>query len=347
MSSPAETLQPSGSPPEPAAHVAVDCVVCGAAPRELVCDAPEIAAQLAYLCGFHRRRLRPSANAKALADRAEFNQGEAAAIARCSGCGHVFRATRPPAAAVTDDYADDAYGADRLQSLFAAQRDFFRGKLGALEAVLGGDAAPAVVEVGSFVGGFLAAAAEHGWAAVGIDPGEEVVRFCRDRGLPVHCTTAAQAPIAAGAAECVAIWNTFDQLPDPRPTLRAARRWLRRNGVLVVRVPNGPAFAAAMRTRPRLPDALRPTLDAALAWNNLLGFPYLQGYGLATLDRLLGEFALQRVGESAQTLVPLADRHTRRWAVWEERLLKSAWRLAMRRAPERAPWLDVYYRAVD
>jgi SAM-dependent methyltransferase len=332
---------------ETTARVAVDCVVCGAAPNDMICSAPQIAAQLAYLCGFHRRRLRPSTDGKALADRAEFNQGEAAPIARCGGCGHIFRATRPPAAAVTGDYADDAYGADRLQSLFAAQRAFFRGKLDALAATIASDAAPAVVEVGSFVGGFLAAAGERGWSAVGIDPGEEVARFCRARGLPVHCTTAPQAPIAPDSADCVAIWNTFDQLPDPRPTLRAARRWLRRDGVLVLRVPNGPAFAAAMRALPRLPTALRPLANAALAWNNLLGFPYLQGYGLATLDRLLEEFGLLRVAQSAQTLVPLADRHTRRWAVWEERLLKAAWRLAIRRAPDHAPWLDVYYRAVD
>ncbi|MGH7469616.1 MAG: hypothetical protein ACRENP_16835 [Longimicrobiales bacterium] len=39
-----------------------------------------------------------------------------------------------------------------------------------------------------------------------------------------------------------------------------------------------------------------------------------------------------------EVAVPLADRWTRRWAVWEERLVKR-W---LRVWPGPAPWLEVY-----
>lgn len=56
--------------------------------------------------------------------------------------------------------------------------------------------APVVVEVGSFVGGFLAAAQRRGWSIRGVDPGREVVNFCQGRGLSVFYGTLNDATIA-------------------------------------------------------------------------------------------------------------------------------------------------------
>jgi SAM-dependent methyltransferase len=239
------------------------------------------------------------------------------------------------------EYASDHYGAERLAALFEQHLELFRSRIGALQRAILDVRRPIAIEVGSFVGGFLTAAEELGWSAVGLDPGREVVDFCRARGLEVYRTVAEEAPIASGTADCVAIWNTFDQLPDPRPTLAAARRWLRRDGVLVIRVPNGACFGAAMRLLPRLP--LRGPLLAAMAWNNLLGFPYLYGYSVATLDRLLAGSGFVRRAVRPDTLVRLADHKTARWAGWEESIVKAAWRLAFRGDADVAPWFDAYY----
>jgi hypothetical protein len=88
----------------------------------------------------------------------------------------------------------------------------------------------------------------------------------------------------------------------------------------------------------------------ALAWNNLIGFPYLHGYSVGTLDRLVAAYGFERIAAEPDTLLPLADRDTRRWAAVEERIVKAACRAAWQRqipGPARfaaAPWLDVYYR---
>jgi|SRR4029453_5772977 SAM-dependent methyltransferase len=324
-------------------EVEASCVVCGGAARELICSAAEVRAQRDYLRRFHRRRLRPARgrrDAHALADRAEFTQDYVTEIVSCRDCGLLLREPRPPASAVLAAYREDEYGAQRLAALFEAQRETFRGKARQLQRHLTSPR-PFVVEIGSFVGGFLAAAQELGWQAIGLDPGAEVDEFCRAKGLTVHRTVAERAPIEPGSVDCVAIWNTFDQLPDPRPTLAAVRRWLRRDGVLVLRVPNGAAFRAAMRLHRAL--VIDAPLLPALAWNNLLGFPYLYGYAAAPLDRLLADFRFTRRAFQPDTLVRLADEETTAWGVWEERLLKALWRVAASFDAGIAPWFDAYY----
>ena len=326
-------------------EIEAQCVVCNTPGRALVCSQAELRAHARYVRQFHRRRLRrpqEHGGGHALDDRAEFTQDYTTDVVSCLGCGLVLRDQRPSAHDVLDAYKADEYGGDRLAAMFRAQVPFARVKARQLRRRLRLRRRPSVIEIGSFVGGFLAAAEELGWQAVGLDPGAEVVEFCRTRGLAVQQTTAQVAAFASDSADCVAIWNTFDQLPDPRPTLRAARRWLRPGGLLVIRVPSGAAFRAAMRLRRALPfDA---PLMAALAWNNLLGFPYLYGYSAPTLDRLLAEFGFTRRALQPDMLIPLADEQTVAWAAWEERLLKSMWRSAARLDSSIAPWFDAYYR---
>ena len=153
-----------------------------------------------------------------------------------------------------------------------------------------------MIEVGSFVGGFLAAAREHGWDIVGVDPGETVVRFCRDRGLLVFQGTLKELPQPSSqAVDAVVIWNTFDQLPDPRPLRTTIAQLLKPDGLLVIRIPHGNCHQSAMEFT-KIHRWMLKLIYAGLAWNNLLSFPYLYGYGLTTLDCLIGEFDM--VGEA-------------------------------------------------
>lgn len=333
--------------------VTVRCAVCGGERHETVCPAPEVRAHLAYLRRFHRRRLcpTPAGGRAALADRADFTQDYVTDIVACAACGLVFRNPRPAAPAITRAYADDRYGRPRLEALFGAQLEFYRAKARHLRRRLPAARRVRVVEVGSFVGGFLAAGEEQGWDMLGIDPGAEVHAFCRARGLRVLRGTITDAPLTPESADCVAIWNAFDQLPHPEATLSAARHILRPGGVLVLRVPNGACFRSAMAWARRLPRALAARLYALLAWNNLLAFPYLYGYSTRTLDRLLARHAFGRVWAVPDTLLRLADAQTKRWAAWEERALKSLCRWVARVDAFRpaspltlAPWFDAYYR---
>jgi len=279
-----------------------------------------------------------------MAERASFTQDPDSDIVSCAACGLVFRERQPSPGAAVTTYAEDEYDRDRLEALFESHVELFTPRLARLRQLLGEtETPPTVVEVGSFVGGFLSVAEAAGWTALGIDPGEEVGAFCREKNLLVRRGTAADVQVRRGSADVVAIWNTFDQLPDPRPTLAAARRWLRPGGVLALRVPNGYAFCRALTWLRRSPEVLRPPLLTAMAWNNLLTFPYLHGYSIETLSHLTGEFGWRPLAVDADTLTRLSDDHTAPWAAREEWLVKAAWRIVARANPNVAPWIDAYF----
>jgi SAM-dependent methyltransferase len=329
--------------------IEVACAVCGGEGHDILCASRELRAHREYLRRFHHRRLKPDAPAGALADRAAFTHTEDADLVVCQTCGLLYRNPRPTAAAITRAYAGDQYGRQRLESLFRAQLELYQPKARFLERWLRPGAR--VVEVGSFVGGFLAAGQVHGWEVCGVDPGEEVGAFCSERGLPVVHGTLEDIRCEPGSVDAVAIWNTFDQLPDPQPTLEAVCRLLCPGGVLALRVPNGACFRWAVLGMRRLPLPLGGWLRAAMAWNNLLAFPYLHGYSVPTLDRLLIRHRFRRIAVHPDTLTRLSDEHTKRWAAWEERALKLLWRLVARVEALRgrcrltlAPWFDAYYR---
>jgi hypothetical protein len=133
--------------------------------------------------------------------------------------------------------------------------------------------------------------------------------------------------------------------------LTSAAALLRPGGVLAIRVPHGAAFRTAHARLARARGPARRFLEACLAWNNLLSFPYLHGYGLRSLDARVSRHGFRRVLARGDVLATLAGRATRGFARHEERALKRlqlSWIALQARDPASpltaAPWLDVYYR---
>jgi SAM-dependent methyltransferase len=143
--------------------------------------------------------------------------------------------------------------------------------------------------------------------------------------------------------DVVAIWNTFDQLADPRAAVNAASRLLRPGGIFAVRVPNGEFYAGVRGRFARGGRVERAAARALLAQNNLLSFPYRYGFTRQALTRLLQEQGLDVHHIHGDVLVPIADEWTRPWARLEERLIKRLLAVVARRDGARwAPWLDVF-----
>jgi len=198
------------------------------------------------------------------------------------------------------------------------------------------------LEIGSYVGAFLAAAREEGLQFEGLDVNAQVNAFSRTMGFTVH-----DGDVTAFDTErtfdVVAIWNTFEQLADPRATVNAAARLLRPHGIFVVRVPNGEFYATVHQRLVHGRRVERAAARAALAQNNLLAFPYRHGFTVRALTQLLDEQGFQLHHVRGDVLVPIADEWTRGWAHVEETLIKRMLALVARHdAPRRAPWLDVY-----
>lgn len=309
-----------------AAYELSHCIVCGHADADLVADEEDIRREVEALWAFHEKRLRAGTPVERLRDRVAFSQDPPWRLVACRECGLLYRNPAERAFEVESIYARDCPPHELLRSLHETQRPAYTAQARRLSRMLPGGAT--VLEVGSYVGAFLSAARDEGLNARGIDINPAVNEFTRSLGFNVEDGELANAN-GLELSDAVAIWNTFDQLNDPRGTIAAARERLRPGGVLAIRVPNGAYYRR-----------LRPQGVASLAVNNLLGFPYRWGFTPRSLRVLLESCGFRTTETIGDVLVPTADEWTRPWARAEERLLKTLMRL--RRSPDRLPWFEVY-----
>ncbi|HEX6558380.1 MAG TPA: class I SAM-dependent methyltransferase [Longimicrobiales bacterium] len=304
------------------------CPVCATSDFSLLADANSIKRQIEALWEFHTRRIRPGAPVQQLFDRAIFSQHPPVHVVQCCHCGTVLRNPREAGEDIVDSYASEAPPEAALPALFAEQLAFYRPRVRKLTGMLGRGGS--VLEVGSYVGGFLLAASDAGWQAEGIDVNTAANAFAAARGCTVSVATI-DAWQTNRRYDVVAFWNCFDQLPDARAALVRAYELLAAHGLLVLRVPNGACYAALL-------DA--PLGRTLLAHNNLLGFPYRNGFTVRALQKLADDVGFRATRARGDTLVSTASVWTRSWTLLEQRALK----LAMRRLlPTRiAPWLEFF-----
>ncbi len=305
------------------------CPVCRSRGSRVIADREEIQRELEMLWQFHLRRLQPGAPIAQLFDRVIFSQPLPLQVAQCTTCGTVFRNPREREEDVVATYEAETPSQDAFASLFAAQYAFYRERVERLTALAG--ARGEVLEVGSYVGGFLRAARDAGWRAQGIDVNAEANAFARAQALDVEqCALGEFAP--GRQFDAVALWNCFDQLPDPHDALSRVGTLVRPGGLIALRVPNGACYAA-------LRGRAGPLGRTLLAWNNLASFPYRHGFTPSSLAHLLDQHGFRIVQQHAEVLVSISSSHTRGWARREERIAKRAMKLLPRRL---APWLELY-----
>jgi SAM-dependent methyltransferase len=317
------------------------CIVCGHTDSDVLGEQEDLRREVEVLWEYQSRRFKPGTPTRRLMDRVAFSQDPPLRLVRCRECGLVYRNPVERARELQSIYADGGPSRDTMFALHDTQRAAYRTQARRLRAALGRGGS--VLEVGSYVGAFLDAARGEGLAAEGVDVNIATNDFARALRFTVHDGELRDIPCDR-AFDAIAIWNTFDQLADPRATVVDAVQRLSPSGLFAVRVPNGECYAT---WRPRLDAPNRFERDAAraiLAQNNLLTFPYRWGFTVASLGRLLRECGLSVERVCGDVLVPTGDEWTRVWARLEERVAKAAIRLAVARKPERAPWIEVYGR---
>lgn len=313
----------------------VPCPVCGTEDTEEIAGTDDIRAEVEALWEFHGERLHPAVPPAHLFDRVCFSLHPPLRIGRCVECGLVFRNPREREFEVRDVYAGEAPDNAVLQSLHDAQRSTYAEQARRLTDIAGRPGR--VLEVGSYVGGFLCAAHEMGWDVLGVDINRTANAFTRDLGVPV--IDGDLSSVDQREFDALTIWNCFDQLPDPAGVLAMARQCIRHGGLVSLRVPNGAFYATVRRQLGTSGDALARAL---LAHNNLLTFPYRHGFTPSSLERLARRTGFSVMATYGDTLVPTADEWTQPWARWEERVVKSALRELSNHDADTAPWFEMY-----
>jgi SAM-dependent methyltransferase len=311
------------------------CIVCRHAQSRVVAEPDAIQREVELLWAFHQRRLQPGTPLERLRDRVAFSQHPPFRLVACTDCGLVYRNPTERSIELESTYERECPPLDTLRLLHDAQRDASAEQASRIRRMLRSGAT--VLEVGSYVGAFLAAARDAGLNAIGVDINSAVNRFSRSLGLDVRDGQLEDVDLSP--VDAIVVWNTFDQLADPRGTVIAARARLRPGGLLAIRVPNGAFYR---RWRGRLDGRRGPVARAMLAHNNLLTFPYRWGFSRQSLSALLHQAGMTVTEAVGDVLVPTSDSFTKLWARCEERLAKGILKGAARRDVDAAPWFEIY-----
>jgi SAM-dependent methyltransferase len=310
------------------------CIVCGHAESELIADDEEIRREVESLWSFHQKRLKEGTPVERLRDRVAFSQDPPWRLVACRECGLLYRNPAERAFEVEAIYERDQPAHDLLQALHDTQLRSCSEQASRIGRFLPRGAS--VLEVGSYVGAFLRAARDHGLNATGVDINPSVNAFTRSLGFQVHDGELSSIDIEP--VDAIAIWNTFDQLSDPRGAVIAAVARLKPGGVLAIRVPNGNYYRRARRSG--------ELGRAILAHNNLLTFPYRWGFTPRSLQTLVESVGFRLEKVVGDVLVPTSDEWTRAWARSEERLIKWAMRRSLGGA-DRFPWFEIYATTLE
>jgi len=266
-----------------------------------------------------------------LMDLTEFMHGGPGRLLACAHCGLLRREEDSE-----PHYADDVYDPDLLNHLYPRYVAAFRAKEKDYRDLLPPRAG--VVELGSHVGAFLEVAERWDWRPIGLDIGRYTSAFARSKGLTVRRKAIEDSSLRGHGLDALFIWNCFEQMEDPGSTLRSAQRLLKPHGLLVVRVPNVKFYE-----RWRAQGARRAALRG-LAYNNLLGFPYLFGYSPPALLRLLARNGFEPFEwhNSSLLTIPFPDLP----AVVERESSVVNRVLSSDRASLTGPWIEVVCRSV-
>ena len=305
----------------------------------MLAEFEDIRAEVEALWEYHERRLRTGTPPERLMDRVAFSERPPYRLVQCTDCGLVYRNPAEREHELRAIYAREAPAPEVMRTLHETQLTAMRRQASALRRILGRNGSG--LEVGSYVGAFLAAGREEGLQFEGLDINPDVNDFVRSLGFAAH--DGDLDTFEPGRTyDVIAVWNTFDQLADPRGAVLRARRLLAPNGMLAIRVPNGAFYATQRRNFANRNRRRSRAARALLAQNNLLSFPYRWGFTPRSLRKLVadGGFSVQRL--RGDVLVPTADEWTRWWARIEETTIKRVVAWSARRRPSLAPWFELY-----
>jgi 2-polyprenyl-3-methyl-5-hydroxy-6-metoxy-1,4-benzoquinol methylase len=316
------------------------CPVCNSTLFRLAVSRQNIQTETSLRSRFIRERLPYSPEPGELKDLLDFMHNDYAEILECARCGILRR--EEPASKGAVEYENDLNDQAAMALTYPRYLEFFGKKRDALSGLLRPDAE--ILEIGSHLGAFLQIAEEWRWRPTGLDTGRDTVAFARGRGLTVHKSAVEDASLGPSRYDAVFIWNCFEQIPDPRTVLRLSRGTLKSDGLLVIRVPNAAAY---LELRDR---TLKSTFARrALAYNNLLAFPYLYGYSETTLDILLRQHGFVRVWSFDSELItmPFVEPSSRVRAEQEKLSRETAVWTIRARESHRGFWIEHVYRKLS
>jgi 2-polyprenyl-3-methyl-5-hydroxy-6-metoxy-1,4-benzoquinol methylase len=172
-------------------------------------------------------------------------------IVRCQACQLLFTNPRPTAETIGTYYKSDAYishddtQTGLIDTVYRAVRTYTLNQKEKLIRSLNEGRRGAMLDYGCGTGTFLTQCQSVGWDIVGFEPDPDARRLAEQRTgqaiLKDLKAVAAQPPL-----DVITLWHVLEHVPNLNETLDVLSGTLRKDGSLVIAVPN-PASADAAK----------------------------------------------------------------------------------------------------
>jgi len=175
-------------------------------------------------------------------DRTLLFQQDEWTVFKCSGCGLGFLSPRPTAIELgryyERGYFDSHYdkGLKKDSPEMNKRLSQERHRISFFRSLKPGGR---ILDIGCGMGYFLYACSLRGYDAEGMDISDDSTAYIRSElGLKVKTDAAGTVDYEEGSFDVITMWHFLEHCHDPREYLSSAWRWLKKDGILVVDVPN-------------------------------------------------------------------------------------------------------------
>jgi len=160
-------------------------------------------------------------------------------VVQCAKCGLRYMNPRMTAAEYRDFYSGTTYLQDYgYQDLLSSSRvPEFRRTLGRIRQRLAppGD----LLDIGTATGEFLVEARRDGWTVFGTEVSDSSIKKAKENfQLDLFHGELADAPFPEHSFSVIHLSHVLEHVPSPQQTLRDIKRFLKKDGLLVIEVPN-------------------------------------------------------------------------------------------------------------
>jgi SAM-dependent methyltransferase len=157
-------------------------------------------------------------------------------LVRCSECGFSYANPKLDKMLDEDHYRKHYHEREAEEFWYKIRIHFFRRSLREINRFL---KKGRLIDVGCGMGYFMDLARNDGWKVKGVEISDYAVSYGQDKlKLDIIKGGLKEARFETGYFDAAIMWNTLDEIDDPKANLIELNRILRKGGYIFIRVPN-------------------------------------------------------------------------------------------------------------
>lgn len=165
-------------------------------------------------------------------------KNESANIYRCSTCG----------LGITENTFFEAHDNYHRDAVYDKERELFQNIFAKRLAIISKlKKHGKVLEIGSSVGILLSLLKNKGWKVEGIEPSEEARAIAVKSGIPTYSSTFEKVNLGKEKYDVVILNHVLEHMDDPIKVLKKVQVILRKDGIVLIDVPNFGSLSAGVR----------------------------------------------------------------------------------------------------